>query len=210
MQTTNKMPFFDFIKESLSKIETLKFTDLTEHTIIFVVDMVNGFTKKGNLVSTNIYALIKPIKTLLNTAISHNTKIIAFNDAHNEHSPEFAAYGQHCLEEDIESQLVTELAFPAIKIINKNSTNGFFAFNFKPNLQWNNIIIVGCCTDICIYQLALSCKTWFNQHNKEVNVIVPMNMTDTFDNDEHPATLMNEWAWYSMLKNGIKIVKDIT
>lgn len=201
--------FIEMINETLDKTINLQINNLKGHNIIFIVDMVNGFAKKGNLFSPNINSLIKPIKNLLTKVISSETKVIAFNDAHNEHSPEFHTYPHHCLENTVESQLVDELQSNNIKIIKKNSTNGFFAFDFKPNLQWDNIIIVGCCTDICVYQFALSCKTWFNQHNKEVNVIVPMAMTHTYDEKEHPANILNQYAWYSMIKNGISVVNDI-
>lgn len=205
-----KKGFAGFIDKTLEKTKNIKLKDLKGHNIIFIVDMVNGFAKKGNLSSPNIYSIIKPIKQLLEKAQVNKIQVIAFNDSHNEHSPEFDIFPSHCLEETEESHLVTELQFPDIKIIKKNSTNGFFAFDFKPNLQWDNIIIVGCCTDICVYQLAVSCKTWFNQHNKEVNVVVPMTMSHTFDNDEHPAHVLNKYSWYSMIKNGINVVKDVT
>lgn len=201
--------FFEIIEKTLANTNNLNFKDLKGHNIVFVVDMVNGFAKQGNLFSPNIASIIAPIKNLLTKVKTNETKIIAFNDAHNEHSPEFHTFPSHCLEDTIESQLVEELQSNNIKVIKKNSTNGFFAFDFKPNLQWDNIIIIGCCTDICIYQLAISCKTWFNQHNKEVNVVVPMTMTNTYDSQEHPANILNQYAWYSMLKNGINVVKDI-
>ncbi|MBP1525359.1 MAG: cysteine hydrolase [Spiroplasma ixodetis] len=205
----NNDSFIEIINKTLDKTVNLNFKTLKGHNIIFIVDMVNGFAKKGNLFSSNINSIIKPIKNLLAKVNTNETKVIAFNDAHNEHSPEFHTFPSHCLENTIESELVEELKFDNIKIIKKNSTNGFFAFDFKPNLQWDNIIIVGCCTDICIYQFAISCKTWFNQHNKEVNVIVPMTMTNTYDQPEHPVHILNQYAWYSMLKNGITIVKDV-
>lgn len=199
----------DIMDRTLENTKNIKLKDLKGHNIIFIVDMVNGFAKTGVLSSPNINNIIKPIKQLLAQAQVNKTKVIAFNDAHNEHSPEFSTFPSHCLENTVEAQLVDELQFYDIKIIKKNSTNGFFAFDFKPNLQWDNIIVVGCCTDICVYQLAVSCKTWFNQHNKVVNVIVPMTMTNTFEHDEHPAHLLNQYSWYLMIKNGINVVKDI-
>lgn len=210
MNQNNTTMFINTITTELNETKKINFKDLKGHNIIFMVDMVNGFAKKGNLFSPNIKNLISTIKQLLTMAENNNTKIIAFNDAHNEHSPEFNTFPKHCLETTNESQLVDELKTFNMKIIKKNSTNGFFAFDFKPNLQWDNIIIVGCCTDICIYQLAVSCKTWFNQHNKKVNVIVPMNMSHTYDDKKHPAPIFNQCAWYSMIKNGINVVKDIT
>lgn len=203
--------FIENINDNLNnQQEVLELKSLAgHHNIVFIIDMLNGFCKKGNLASPEIAKIINPIANLTKKAIQNKIKIIAFNDNHNEFSPEFESYPQHCLEDSIESQLVSELNFPEVKIIKKNSTNGFFAFDFKPNLQWDNIIVVGCCTDICIYQFALSSKAWFNQHNKPVNIFVPTAMTTTFDNEQHPSEIINQIAWHSMLTNGIKIVKDI-
>lgn len=187
----------------------LSLKDLKGNSVIFVIDMTNGFCKNGNLASPLINEIIMPIKELLKKAIENKIEIIALTDAHNEKSPEFKTYPIHCLENTIESQLVQELQFSEIKIIKKNSTNGFFVLDTTKEWLWDNIIIVGCCTDICIYQFALSCKTWSNQQNKNVNVIVPKSLTSTFDTLDHPSAIINNLAWYSMLKNGIKIIKNI-
>ena len=97
-----------------------------------------------------------------------------------------------------------------IKIVNKNSTNGFFALS---NLDFNNtdnIIIIGDCTDICVYQLAITLKSYFNQNNISKNIIVPMNLVDTYHVDNvHPAELLNIVFFNSMIQNGIKVVKEI-
>lgn len=88
--------------------------------------MVNGFAKRGNLFSSNINSLIKPIKRLLAKVNTSETKVIAFNDAHNEHSPEFHTFPSHCLENTSESQLVAELQSNNIKIIKKIVLMVFF------------------------------------------------------------------------------------
>lgn len=126
--------FIKTINKTLANTINLNFKNLKGHNIIFIVDMVNGFAKHGNLFSSNINSLINPIKGLLAKANINETKVIAFNDAHNDHSPEFHTFPSHCLENTSESQLVAELQSNNIKIIKKNSTNGFFAFDFKPNL----------------------------------------------------------------------------
>lgn len=202
--------FYQIITNTLKENNSiLQLNNLKGNSVIFVIDMINGFCKEGNLSSSLINEIILPIKNLLKKAIANKIEIIALNDAHNPNSPEFNIYPIHCLKNSIESQLVKELQFPEVKIINKNSTNGFFVLNSIKNQNWDNVIIVGCCTDICIYQFALNYKTWFNQQNKNINVIVPKSMTTTFDLTNHPSDIINDLSWYSMLKNGITIVKEI-
>lgn len=188
---------------------TLNLQDLNGKTAIFIIDMINGFCKKGNLSSPLINAIILPIKQLIQTALKQKIDVIALNDAHSKNNPEFNSYPIHCLKNTDESKLVSELQCPEIKIIDKNSTNGFFMIDSTNSWAWDNIIVVGCCTDICVYQFALSCKAWSNQQNKNVNVIVPKTMTTTFDSPNHPSKLINALFWYSMLKNGITILKNI-
>lgn len=198
------------IVENLKQYDkNLKLKDLKENTIIFVIDMINGFCKKGNLSSLEINSIVPIIKVLLNQAIKENIEIIALNDAHSKNNPEFNSYPIHCLENTKETELVPELQFPEIKILKKNSTNGFFQLNLDKLKNYKNIIVVGCCTDICIYQFALTCKTWFNQQNQNVDIIVPKSMTTTFDNPNHPSDIINVISWYSMISNGIIVVKDI-
>ncbi|MGL5268480.1 MAG: isochorismatase family cysteine hydrolase [Spiroplasma sp.] len=189
--------------------KSLNLKELKGKIIIFVIDMINGFVQEGNLSSPEIKTIVSPIKNFLNQAIKEKIEIIALNDAHSQNNPEFNNYPIHCLENSKEADLVTELQFPEIKIIKKNSTNGFFNLDLSKLEAYENIIITGCCTDICIYQFALSCKTWYNQQNKNVNVIVSKSMTATFDSSNHPSDVVNAIAWNSMIKNGIIIVREI-
>lgn len=189
--------------------EIINVQDLKGKSIIFVVDMNNGFCKAGNLASPTINSIVPAIRNLLELAIANKIEVIALNDHHTSDNPEFKSYPPHCLAGSKESELVSELQFPEIKIIKKNSTNGFFVLDTNQRWTWENIIIVGCCTDICVYQLALNCKTWCNQQNQPINIFVPKTMTTTFDTPEHPSTLLNMIFWYSMLQNGIKIIKDV-
>ena len=58
-----------------------------------------------------------------------------------------------------------DLAAKLNEIIEKNSTNGFFAMDIADYAYLDNFIVVGCCTDICVYQFVLALKTYFNQNN---------------------------------------------
>ncbi|HEY8364861.1 MAG TPA: isochorismatase family protein, partial [Haloplasmataceae bacterium] len=98
-------------------------------------------------------------------------------------------------------------------LFEKNSTNGFLEPKFQEWLSINkditNFIIVGCCTDICILQFALTLKTHFNRLNKESRIIVPINAVNTYDGGLHDGELMHIMALYNMMINNIELVKEI-
>lgn len=115
------------------------------------------------------------------------------------------------MENDVESELVDELkSIENLQILPKNSTNGFFALENLDFDNIDNIIIVGDCTDICIYQFAITLKSYFNQHNIEKNIVVPMNLVDTYDiPNVHPAEILNLVFFNSMIQNGVNVLKEI-
>lgn len=191
-------------------IKDLSNLDLSK-TDLFIVDINNGFAKNGALYSPRIEKLIEPISNFTKLISKKVRRTIAFTDFHTKDSIELLSYPEHCIENTVECEIVDELkSIENITVINKNSTNGFFALD---NLDFNNvdnIIIIGDCTDICIYQLAITLKSYFNQNNINKNIIVPMNLVDTYNIDNiHPAELLNTVFFNSMIQNGIEVVKKI-
>lgn len=195
--------------ENLS-VENLDDIDLSK-TELFIVDINNGFAKSGALYSPRVEALINPITNFTKSISGKVKNIIAFTDCHDENSLELSNYPSHCLISDFESEIVDELKeIGNIKILPKNSTNGFFVLDDIKFESTENIIIVGDCTDICIYQLAITLKSYFNQHNMNKNIIIPVNLVDTYDIPNiHSAELLNIVFFNSLMQNGIKVVKNI-
>ncbi|KPI55068.1 MULTISPECIES: isochorismatase family protein [Clostridioides] len=191
-------------------IEKIENYDLAK-TALFIIDVNNGFAKKGALYSPRIESLIKPIEMFAKKISNKLNRLIAFTDSHTPKSIELLSYPVHCLENDVESELVDELkSIESLKILPKNSTNGFFALENLDFDDIDNIIIVGDCTDICIYQFAITLKSYFNQHNVEKNIVVPMNLVDTYDiSNVHPAEILNLVFFNSMIQNGVKVLKEI-
>lgn len=201
-----------YMKESLIQLEDINIDELDmEKTILFIVDMNNGFAKKGSLYSDRVEKLINPIKKLGDYVVSKNCKVVAFTDSHTKESIELQSYPTHCLSDDEESEVVNEIkSIRNIKIVHKNSTNGFFCLNDISFKNIENVIIVGDCTDICIYQFAVTLKSYFNQNNIYKQIIVPMDLVDTYDIPKvHNAEIMNIVFFNSMIQNGIKVVKNI-
>lgn len=212
-------------KKALDALEEMKkFLDERPHldikelnskeTVLVIVDMINGFCKEGNLSSPRIKALIPETERILRLCKENEIKAIAFADSHSEDSPEFSSYPSHCVRGTWESEVVDELKEVAeLKIINKNSTNGFLEDEFqdwlKNNPQIKNFIIVGDCTDICVEQFANTLKAYFNMKNIKARVIVPISAVETYDLGYHYAELLNIVALMIMAGNGVEIVKTV-
>ncbi|MDP4144744.1 MAG: isochorismatase family cysteine hydrolase [Bacillota bacterium] len=206
------------LKELESK-PTIDSKALIGNTALIVVDMNEGFATKGALYSPRIEAL-KPEIARLAAAFDNNKDIpvLIVNDEHPKDSLEFKIYPQHCVKDTEESRIIQELCQVRNSIIfPKSSTNGFVSEEFREFIiklkakGIRNFVIVGDCTDICIYQLATTMKAHFNHLNEEVQIIVPINAVDTFDLEvtNHNGDLMNVVFLYSMMGNGISVVREI-
>lgn len=208
----------DVLEEMKKFLEERPDLDIKElnskETVLVIVDMINGFCKEGNLSSPRIKALIPETERILRLCKENEIKAIAFADSHSEDSPEFSSYPSHCVRGTWESEVVDELKEVAeLKIINKNSTNGFLEDEFqdwlKNNPQIKNFIIVGDCTDICVEQFANTLKAYFNMKNIKARVIVPISAVETYDLGYHYAELLNIVALMIMAGNGVEIVKTV-
>lgn len=179
--------------------------------ILFVVDMINGFIKEGSLHDEAILDISKNIENLLKKIDAS----IFICDGHAPDSKEFCSYPLHCVKGTAESEVIEELR-PYVKTkIYKNSTNTFMSPSFQdllPTLKnHKDIILTGCCTDLCILQFALSLNSWLNEHNyKEQRVIVPVDCVDTYDIESiHDAKWWNFFSLKNMETNGILVVSKI-
>lgn len=177
--------------------------------ILIIVDMVNGFIKEGNMADPYIMRIVEEQKRLLDLI-----KTRAFiKDTHKENCIEFKRFPVHCLENTSESEIIEELK-PYEKesfVYTKNSTNTFYASNFKEDIdkmkRLKEIIVTGCCTDICVLNLVTSLQTYFDEQNRNTKIIVPMNAVETYNSDNHKRDEYNEIAFKIMNQTGIKLVK---
>lgn len=204
---------FEVLQKNLDNlpIENLADYDLSK-TALFIVDINNGFAKEGALYSDRIKSLITPIYEFVKPLEEKLNKIIAFTDTHDKNSVELNSYPEHCLVDTEECKVVDELLnIKNLEIIPKNSTNGFFAMDVNILDDIDNVVVVGDCTDICIYQFAVTLKAYFNEKNINKNIVVPMNLVDTYDIPfVHPGDLLNIVFLNSMLQNGVKLIKKFS
>lgn len=207
--------YYQEIKSTYSKLTSLSLADFEkEKTALIIIDMVNGFVKQGPLSSPYVLGINDKIAQLAKRCCNVGIPVICFADCHSEQSAEFSSYPLHCLKDSEESKVTDEIAESGEYIlIEKNSTNGFLQSKFnkfiKENEKITNFISVGCCTDICVMQFCLNLKTYFNNINKQCDVIVPTALTETYDAPYHNREFWNTAAYENMKLNGIKIVDNI-
>lgn len=196
---------------TLEKYPVIKMEEL-QQPLLVVVDMINGFIKEGALHDQAIMEIVEPIKTLIRSM----KDVVFVADTHEEDAGEFNSYPIHCLKDTSESEIIDELKPYVNHLITKNSTNTFHAegwlnfMNEKLN-AYDDIVISGCCSDICVMQFALSLQTYLNEMNiKGKRLIVAIDMVETYHIKEiHDAYDANTFSLANMAGNGIYVVQSI-
>lgn len=199
----------------MARMETLpyaacSFSELN-NPVVIVIDMINGFAKTGALADPAIAGCAAPIAALLD----HCPERLFVTDCHEPGCMEFQAYPPHCLKGSKESEVIAELQDYADEVLEKNSINTFTAPGFDLWLAGRDncdLILTGCCTDLCVLQLALSLQSWIHQNErKDLRVFVPANCVDTFQIDGvHEAAAANRFALDNMKSCGIQVVSELS
>ena len=181
--------------------------------LVVVVDMVNGFVNIGALHDIN--HIVPGIRKMIEENLELKNDVIDFRDCHSLTDEEFKAYPVHCLDGTIESELVPELKPLAHYMIDipKNTTNGFNTEKFRKFYEehydeYDEVIVVGCCTDICVTDFTTSLIDFQKENGINTRVTVPMNLVETFDGPGHNRKTMNEIGFEKMRKAGANIVRE--
>lgn len=197
----------DAYLESQKEIINLEALNTSE-TAVIIVDMINGFAKSGVLYSSRIENIVDNIRRVLENL--NQSKHLFLCDNHVVESAEFTTFPNHCLQGTDEVHVVDPLKQFAEKgiLINKNSTNGFLEPQFQAWLNETIVkkyIIMGCCTDLCVLQFALTLKTHYNRLNENIEIIVLEDGVATYDLQAHPGDFMHIMALKFMQDMGITI-----
>ncbi len=183
--------------------------------LLINVDMVNGFVKEGAMADPYIQHIIPKHIKLMNETRNNQEMIAIIKDTHKENCREFNRFPKHCIEKTKESELIEELKeFEKDALVyEKNSTSTIYAPNFIEDIEkmknLQEVIIIGCCTDICILNLAIPLQNYFDQKDIEVKIIVPKNAVETYNSENHNREEYNEIAFKLMKQAGIKILEQI-
>jgi len=213
---------------ALPEIEGAALFNAPKNTAIVCVDVINGFCKAGPLASPRVAAIIPPIVQLFKQAWQAGCRnLFLIQDTHEPDAVEFGAFPPHCVRGTEEAETVSEIKalpfFDQITIMEKNSIDsglntGLDAW-ITEHPQVNTYIVIGDCTDLCTYQLAMHLRVSANALQKQRRVLVPANCTDTYDTPieiaqkigafAHPADFFHNAFLYHMALNGIEVVKEI-
>lgn len=169
--------------------------------LLFVVDMVNGFVKEGSMHDSHIMQIVECIK---NECETHEHRLF-IADTHEEDAIEFKSFPKHCVKNTSEAEIIDELKPYVTEILEKNSTNTFHVLDKQILKKYDSFKIVGCCSDICVMQFALSLKTYLNQEDMPQQVIVVKEGIATYDAPHHPAEQYHTMAVNMMQQSGIMI-----
>lgn len=181
--------------------------------LLIIVDMVNGFVKEGALADPYIKNIIPENIKLIEMILKNNEGLAFIKDSHEEGCREFERYPIHCVKGTYESELISELSKYDKKgqVYEKNSTSTLFAPNFISDIKklksLKEVIITGCCTDICIMNLAIPLQNYFDQNDNEIEIIIPVNAIETYEAPWHNREEYNLMAYKMMEQSGIKLVK---
>ncbi len=183
---------------------------------VFLIDMNVGFCEEGNLADPSIKHIVPDIIPIIRYVLEKGEGFFVVNDKHTKDSIELNRYAGHC-DNDKESKTIKELAIYeeyANRLFYKNSTCALFAPGMIEMLMemgsLKRVVLVGCCTDICIQNFAIALRNFFDELNMDVEIIVPKNAVETFHIPVvHDRKENSERAYTVMENTGIKLVKTM-
>jgi nicotinamidase-related amidase len=160
---------------------------------------------------------------------------VLIQDCHTDNALEFGAFGAHCACGTKEAEAVPELlALPfsdRFTVIPKNSISAAIGTTLDAWLnahhqEVDTFIIVGDCTDICVFDLATYLRFRANAHGYQHRIIVPADAVQTYDMPvnnavdrghascprvmPHDADLLHVIFLYQMALHGVEVVASLT
>ena len=212
------------LKEFKNSLQTLDLREISKHgtqNVAFIsVDMIEAFAGAGALASQRVGAISQGIAKLFSTAYKDLDfkNFILIEDRHTKDSKEFESFLPHALLGTSETETIKEIKklsfFKEIKTFYKNSLSIAFNKEFNnfldQNPQLDTFIVTGNCTDMCVYQCVSYLKLRANEYNQEARIIVPFNLTQTYDVPGHNGDFYHEvFSMHMKLALGADVVKDI-
>lgn len=210
----------------LPELELKTVITQAERVALLSVDLIKGFTTVGPLASPRIAGIVPAVVQLFRHAHELGVRhFLLTQDSHTSEAVEFSAYPPHCLAGSVESETVDEfsaLPFADLFVVfPKNTTSSMLGTGLevwlKDHPEVTTFIVVGDCTDICVYQLALDLRLRANlAGNKEARVIVPADCVQTYDLPvktalelgglPHDGDLLHRVFLYHIALNGVEVV----
>lgn len=222
--------FLDWLIEWRGRLPTFDLASVDPAGVALLgVDVTNGFCTIGPLASPRVQAIVAPIVALFERAHALGvTHFVLPQDTHEPEAVEFKSYAPHCVRGTPESQTAPELAglpfADRFVVVEKNTislTAGTRLVDWlDAHPELSTFIVVGDCTDICIYQGAIDLRVRANAARKRnVRVVVPADCVDTYDVPvsaacelgilPHDGDLLHLVFLYHMALNGVEVVAHV-
>lgn len=222
--------FLQWLDNWQKTLPSLSLTEIKKNpsNIAFIsVDMIIGFCTQRLLASPLIAAIVPEIVHLFTHAHTSGIRnFLLMQDAHDPHAEEFHAYPPHCIKGSEEAQTIPQLSSLSFAhlfaIIEKNSLNSYNTTFDEWMIKHPDIdtcIVVGSCTDLSVYSMAMHLRLAANSKNLKRRIIVPANCVVTYDLPiekaqeinalPHDASLLHPLFLYHMALNGIEVVREI-
>jgi nicotinamidase-related amidase len=224
------IPFLDYVAAWADSRPTLALVDAIQpvsSTAIACVDVINGFCHQGPLASPRVARIIPPIVLLFERAWEAGLRhILLAQDTHDPRAVEFAQYPPHCIRGTAESESVPEFRalpfYDQMVVFEKNSIHAGLHTGLNgwmdAHPEVTRFLVVGDCTDLCTYQLAMHLRLDANARQLDRRVLLPLNAVDTYDLPvaaagagavPHDAGLLHHIFLYSLMLNGVEVVTAI-
>jgi nicotinamidase-related amidase len=230
--TAQSQPFLAYLDKWVDSLRPASLLDIqpdATRTALIAVDITNGFCNQGALASPRVKSIVQPSVDLMHTAWDYGTRNILFSyDAHEPDAAEFQSWPPHCIRGTNETEPVDEIKllpfFEHIQLRPKNSISSSQKTDLLDRVagmpEVDTFVVIGDCTDLCIYQLAMDLKLEANARQLLRRIIIPADCVQTYDmpiavaNEinaiPHPGDLMNAIFLYHMALNGVEIVRSLT
>lgn len=226
-------PFLAWLAEWEAGLKSVQLSNLvaneSAHVAVLCVDLVVGFCYEGPLSSPRVARIVPSIVELFQKARAAGVQhFILTQDSHPPEAVEFGAYAPHCVTGTREAETVPELLALSFAdeftLISKNSISSAIGTGLDAWLEAhpkvNTFIVVGDCTDLCAYQLAMHLRLRANALGLQQRVILPADCTATYDLSvetarslgilPHDGDLLQAVFLYSMALNGVEVVAIVT
>ena len=224
--------FLGFLEGWTSSLPAMRLADAMPQpasAAILSIDVIEGFCSQGALASPRVGGIVTPIARLMQAAWAAGLRqVVLLQDTHEPDAVEFGAWPPHCVRGSAESQAVAALrALPfynQMTVFPKNSISARWGTGLgnwladQPAID--TFIVVGDCTDLCTYQLAMDLRLEANARQLIRRIILPADCVDTYDRTvetaqkegglPHPASLLHAVFLYHMALNGLEVVRTIS
>jgi nicotinamidase-related amidase len=231
-EPTESKPFLEWLfgwEETLPSAELEEIASDPSQVAVVSQDLLKGFCDVGPLSSERAARIVPAAVDVFRRAHDLGVRhFLLLQDTHDPEAVEFSAYPPHCVEGTEESETIDELQnlpFSGLfTILAKNSISSNVGTDLEPWLEdhpeVNTFIVLGVCTDICIYHAATYFRIRANVRGQEdARIVVPANCVETFDTPvgvaeeigamPHDGDLLHRLFLYQMALNGVEVVASL-